>query len=637
MIMWGGGGGGATGLVNDTWIYTPQPDDVSLPTPLMKRFLPENSTRGVAGALLLALCGVAPGADPASLTADRAAIEHIYYDHRTGTKPPFEQVMPQTLLEKLVRDDLKKEAVLDRVYGVKVTPAMVEAEMRRINATTRAPEVLAEIKTVLGNDPARFANTMARPILVGRTLRARFDMDPQLHAPQRHLVEAARARLLALKEGDFAARLAALKQTQGKDVEVLDAVTWQLTPRPPENAPALPVTPPGPTQVKATGGLYTVEATAQVAQVLSSPAPTDETRHPKFYFEDLPVDLQNVLRAQLQKPASVSAVIEAPAVFQLYPRQKPRPATIDRSGAHHPQAQLRRVARRATRFQYTMKTRSLIALFFLLSATFAQGGTRTSANYSITTDTADSGGAPSTSANYSNNGSAGSVAGISTVAMPAEITKAGYIGQLYNAVGLVVAAPASNVDEGLDFPLSAAETLDDGTSLAVNPGSVSWSVLTGPVSNVSIAGVATAGTVSQNTAASVQGSYSGFNNTVNLTVIPLAISTGSSQQTAIVGQPFSFTISPASGEGPFTYQWMQNGSNISGATGSTYSIASASAGNAGNYTVQVTNSFGSYITAAFDLTVGNGIPAMTTSALVTLALLLFFVGAKFLPAKPSKK
>jgi len=271
----------------------------------------------VAGVLLLALCGLAFGADLASLTADRAAIEYIYYSHRTGTKPPFEQVMPPAQLDKLVRADMKKEAILEHVYGVKVTPAMVEAEVQRINATTRAPEVLAEIKTALGDDPARFARALAEPTLVARTLRARFDMDSQLHAPQRHLVDAARARLLAVKDGDFTARLSALKETQGKDTEVTDAVTWQLTPRPPENAPA-PSTTTTPTTVKATGGLYTIEATAQVAQVLSSPAPSDEATHPKFYFEDLPVDLQNVLRAQLQKPASVSAVIEAPSIFQLY-------------------------------------------------------------------------------------------------------------------------------------------------------------------------------------------------------------------------------------------------------------------------------------------------------------------------------
>jgi len=37
------------------------------------------------------------GADLAALCADRTAIEHVYYDHRLGTKPPFEQAMPPDL------------------------------------------------------------------------------------------------------------------------------------------------------------------------------------------------------------------------------------------------------------------------------------------------------------------------------------------------------------------------------------------------------------------------------------------------------------------------------------------------------------------------------------------------------------
>ena len=38
----------------------------------------------------------------------------------------------------------------------------------------------------------------------------------------------------------------------------------------------------------------------------------------KFYFEDLPEELQNVLRVQLRQPGDVSAVIEMPTGFLLY-------------------------------------------------------------------------------------------------------------------------------------------------------------------------------------------------------------------------------------------------------------------------------------------------------------------------------
>ena len=66
-------------------------------------------------------------------------------------------------------------------------------------------EVLAELKAALGNDPARFARTVAKPIVVERLLRNRFENDDQLHAPQRHQVEQVRAQLLAVASADSVA------------------------------------------------------------------------------------------------------------------------------------------------------------------------------------------------------------------------------------------------------------------------------------------------------------------------------------------------------------------------------------------------------------------------------------------------
>ena len=76
----------------------------------------------------------------------------------------------------------EKEAVLRKVYGVAITPALLDAEVQRINTTTRAPDMLAEIKAALGNDPAKFAQAFAKPFLVERLLREKFDNDEALHA-----------------------------------------------------------------------------------------------------------------------------------------------------------------------------------------------------------------------------------------------------------------------------------------------------------------------------------------------------------------------------------------------------------------------------------------------------------------------
>ena len=143
--------------------------------------------------------------DFALLVADRAAIERVYYHHRLGDKPPFEQTLPSATLEALVKLELKKEAALEKVYGLAITPAQVGSEVQRINSTTQSPEMLAEIKAALGNDPERFANAFARPILVERELRQRFDNDDAQLAATRREMERVRERLLAEKPPDSVA------------------------------------------------------------------------------------------------------------------------------------------------------------------------------------------------------------------------------------------------------------------------------------------------------------------------------------------------------------------------------------------------------------------------------------------------
>lgn len=264
--------------------------------------------------LLLSSGSALLAADFPALLADYAAIELVYHEHRTGTKPPFAEAMPPAMLESLVRTDLKKEAALARSYGVKITGEMVAAEVRRIDTTTRAPEPLAKIKAALGNDPARFAEAMARPIVVERLLRDKFENDDALHAPQRQAAEALRARMLGAK--DFAAPLALLKEA--KDGEIQEKVRWELTPRPADEAQTAPAAAPSATTAKTTGGIYTNEATAQMAQTLSPPEKAHDEKDRKFYFEDLPAPLQNVLRVQLRQPGDVGAVIETPGAFQIY-------------------------------------------------------------------------------------------------------------------------------------------------------------------------------------------------------------------------------------------------------------------------------------------------------------------------------
>ena len=253
--------------------------------------------------LLLLSCATAEAADFTALCADRAAVEKIYYQHRTGEKPPFEQALPRATLEQLVRTDLQKETVLKQAYGIEITAAQIDAEVRRINTTTRAPGTLAELKAALDNDPARFAQTVARPILVERELRNHFDNDDKLHAAERQQVEQVRAELLAAKKdgADFEKLLKLLKQRHSNEV---NQTTWQLAARPTAKEGSSPEL----AEIQKRFGPN--------AQLLSSPQGGGAEQ--KFYFDDLPPELQNVLRAQLRQPGDVSAVIETPGGFLLY-------------------------------------------------------------------------------------------------------------------------------------------------------------------------------------------------------------------------------------------------------------------------------------------------------------------------------
>jgi hypothetical protein len=168
-----------------------------------------------------------------------------------------------------------------------------------------------------------------------------------------------------------------------------------------------------------------------------------------------------------------------------------------------------------------MKTKCLVLVTSALGALIAplHAGPRTSANYNIVTDTLDDGGKRMTSLAYTNDGSIGAIAGIATVAAPAETAKSGYIGQLFEVTGLVLEATPLTLNEGGTRQLNAALLLDDSTTLAVNAPSVAWSVLSGPLTSINASGLATAGTVYQSTGATAQGIHAGNTGTLNLTVL----------------------------------------------------------------------------------------------------------------------
>jgi len=138
-----------------------------------------------------------------------------------------------------------------------------------------------------------------------------------------------------------------------------------------------------------------------------------------------------------------------------------------------------------------------------------------SANYSITPQ-AESAGGRSTSASYTLDGSAepGGAAASAAVTL-----RSGFSGALYDPAALDLTAAPLTLNEGGTRQFAARLLLDDSSLLALHSSSVSWSVLSGPLTGISAGGLATAGNVYQNTEATASGTYRTFTDNLTLNVV----------------------------------------------------------------------------------------------------------------------
>ena len=96
--------------------------------------------------------------------------------------------------------------------------------------------------------------------------------------------------------------------------------------------------------------------------------------------------------------------------------------------------------------------------------------------------------------------------------------------------------------------------------------------------------------------------------TVTTGAVAPSIVTQPTGQSVVAGANVSFSVA-ASGTAPIGYQWLFNGTKLTGATGTNLTVTGAQSANAGNYTVTVTNSAGSVTSTAAVLTV---VPAAGT-------------------------
>jgi ELWxxDGT repeat protein len=101
--------------------------------------------------------------------------------------------------------------------------------------------------------------------------------------------------------------------------------------------------------------------------------------------------------------------------------------------------------------------------------------------------------------------------------------------------------------------------------------------------------------------------------------LTVTLAPGTPQPPQILASPASISVAAGnaanfavavSGAGPFTYQWLKNGTAITGGTSAAFAISPVALADAGSYTVRVTNAAGSVTSAAATLTVTASTPAV---------------------------
>jgi hypothetical protein len=148
-----------------------------------------------------------------------------------------------------------------------------------------------------------------------------------------------------------------------------------------------------------------------------------------------------------------------------------------------------------------------------------EAASRTSANYSVIVETADSGGGQSTSGSYSSTCSLGGIGGVVSVGAPRETLRVGYAGELFEVKSLTATATPAMVAEGSTTQLAGVATLDDGTTAGLGGADIQWKLVSGTLSSINSSGLATAGLVYTNEVAAIWAGYLGGSNTISLVVV----------------------------------------------------------------------------------------------------------------------
>jgi hypothetical protein len=161
-----------------------------------------------------------------------------------------------------------------------------------------------------------------------------------------------------------------------------------------------------------------------------------------------------------------------------------------------------------------MAVATRIGFLFLLPLAAWAGA---SADYSIDPAVLDGGGALASSAAYTLNPSTAPGA---VGASANYVVRSGYAGQLLDLAGIAIDEPSSpmTLNERGTLQLAVSEVYDDATKSILSASDVTWSVQSGPLASINSTGLATAGSVYQETVAVGRAAVGSLSDTVNLTI-----------------------------------------------------------------------------------------------------------------------
>ena len=146
----------------------------------------------------------------------------------------------------------------------------------------------------------------------------------------------------------------------------------------------------------------------------------------------------------------------------------------------------------------------------------------TSANYTLSQETVDTGGGRGISASYAVDAASsagGSAASTASTASGAYAARLGFAGQLFEPLSLFLAATPNTVAEGATRQISAFLVQDESVLVPQAPSSLTWSLVSGPLASITSSGLATGGPVYQTTTATLRGTLGSLGATLDLQVL----------------------------------------------------------------------------------------------------------------------